>query len=59
MQLLSFVIARGKEASTYAGLGALLAAAHLCTDCTTLAQSATWLLMGACGIAAIFIPDKG
>ena len=58
MSVLLFLLARGKEASTYAGLGSLLVAAHLCTDCTSMSQYLTWIAMGACGVAAMFIPDK-
>ena len=57
MQLLNFVIARLKEPSSYLGLAALLAAVHLCTDCTTLAASITSIGIGAAGIAAIFFPE--
>jgi len=58
MSVVLFLLARGKEPSTYAGLSSILVAAHFCTDCTSMAQYVAWICMGACGVAAMFIPES-
>lgn len=57
MDLLNFIIARGKEASTYAGLSAILAAVHI--NMTPAVQNA-WVAvaMSVAGLLAVLIPEK-
>jgi ATP-dependent Zn protease len=57
MALVQFLVARLKEPSTYAGLGALLAAAgvHLHPDVLSAATSAA---MALAGLAAVLIPER-
>jgi hypothetical protein len=58
MNLVAFLLARLKEPSTYAGLGAILAAAGLHPRPDLLA-AATNAAMALAGLAAVLIPEKG
>lgn len=57
MKLLAFLLARLAEPSTYAGLGALLAAAGVHIDNSVL-QAAIQLLVAGAGLAGVLIPEK-
>ncbi len=57
MNLLTFLVARLKEPSTYAGLGAILAAAGLHPSAALL-SSGTNAAMALAGLAAVLIPEK-
>lgn len=57
MGLLAFLLARLREPSSYAGVGALFAAAGVHVDSTIL-QAAIQLLVSAAGLAAVLIPEK-
>jgi hypothetical protein len=56
MGLLAFILARLKEPSTYAGLGALLAAAGLHVPDATLSAAVT-AAVGLAGFAAVLLPE--
>jgi hypothetical protein len=56
MNLLSFLLARLKEPSTYAGLGALLAAAGIHVPDATL-NAAVSAAMALSGFAAVLMPE--
>ncbi len=57
MQFFDFALARLAEPSTYAGLGALLAAAGVHVDNSTL-QSVVQLFVAIAGLAAVLMPEK-
>jgi hypothetical protein len=58
MQILSFLLARFSEPSSYAGLGAILALAGLHFSDTDLGQIAQFLAAG-CGLAALLLKERG
>jgi hypothetical protein len=58
MGLLSFLVARLREPSTYAGLGAILAAAGLHPSAAVLG-SAVNAAVALAGLAAVLMPEKG
>lgn len=57
MALLIFLIARLKEPSSYAGLGALLVAAGVHIDDSAL-QSVIQVLVSVAGLIAVLVPEK-
>lgn len=57
MNLLAFIVARLREPSTYAGLGALLGAAGVHIDDTVL-QAVVQLLVSIAGLIAVLVPEK-
>jgi hypothetical protein len=57
MGVLAFLVARLKEPSSYAGLGAVLAALGVHVD-DALLQAAVQLLVAAGGLAAVLLPEK-
>jgi hypothetical protein len=57
MKLLGFVLARLAEPSTYAGLGALLAAGGVQIDGIIL-RAVIQLLVASAGLAAVLLPEK-
>ena len=57
MNALAFLLARLKEPSTYAGAGALLAAAGIHVDQAVL-QAVIQLLVSLAGLAAVLTPEK-
>lgn len=58
MILPAFLLARLKEPSTYAGLGALLAAFGIHLDPGVL-QAAIQLVAAVAGLLAVLTPEKG
>jgi hypothetical protein len=56
--LLAFLVARLKEPSSYAGLGAMLAALGIHADDAVVA-AAVQLLVAAGGLAAVLLPEQG
>jgi hypothetical protein len=58
MNLLAYVVARLKEPSTYAGLGALLAAAGLHPS-EAMLGAAVNAAMALAGLAAVLLPEAG
>ena len=56
MSLLAFLVARLKEPSSYAGLGAVFATLGIHVDNATL-QAAVQLLVAAGGLAAVLMPE--
>ena len=54
--ILMFLLARLREPSTYAGVGALLAASGVHVDSAVL-SAAIQVLISAAGLAAILIPE--
>ena len=56
MNLLAFLLARLKEPSSYAGLGAVLATLGIHVDDASL-QAAIQLLIAAGGLAAVLLPE--
>jgi hypothetical protein len=58
MQVLTFLLARFSEPSSYAGLGALLALAGLHFSDSDLGQIAQFLAAG-CGLAALLLKERG
>jgi hypothetical protein len=58
MTLLAFILARLREPSTYAGLGALLAAAGIHLPDATL-NAAISAAVALAGFAAVLIPEIG
>jgi hypothetical protein len=54
--LLAFVIARLREPSTYAGLGALLAAGGIHVD-DAIVQAAIQVLVSIAGLIAVLMPE--
>jgi hypothetical protein len=57
MALIMFLLARLKEPSTYAGLGAILAAAGLHPNEAVL-DAAVNAAVALAGLAAVLIPEK-
>ncbi len=57
MNLLSFVVARSKEPSSYAGVGALLAAAGIHVD-DSIVQAAIQVMVSVAGLIAVLLPEK-
>ncbi len=57
MNVLPFLLARLKEPSTYAGAGALLAAAGIHVDDTVL-QAVIQVLVSLAGLAAMLTSEK-
>ena len=57
MSFLAFLVARLKEPSSYAGLGALLAAGGVHIDAPVL-QATIQVLVSVAGLAAILTPEK-
>lgn len=57
MNALAFLLARLKEPSTYAGAGALLAAAGIHVDDAVL-QAVIQALVSLAGLAAVLTPEK-
>ena len=57
MNALAFLLARLKEPSSYAGAGALLAAAGIHVDQAVL-QAVIQLLVSLAGLAAVLTPEK-
>jgi hypothetical protein len=57
MNLLTFLVARLKEPSTYAGLGAILAAAGLHPS-EALLSSGINAAVALAGLAAVLVPEK-
>ena len=57
MPLVTWVLARLKEPSTYAGLAGLLVAAHLCGDCSTWADAVKYVGIGLASAAAVLLPE--
>jgi len=57
MNLLAFIVARLREPSTYAGLGAFLGAAGIHIDNTVL-QAVIQLLVSIAGLIAVLVPEK-
>ena len=55
--LVRFVLARLKEPSSYAGLGAVVAAIGLHLSATQL-DSVISILVAAAGAAAVFLPEQ-
>ena len=58
MPLLSFMLARFSEPSSYAGLGAVLALAGIHFSDTVFGQLVQFLAAG-CGLAALFLKERG
>jgi hypothetical protein len=58
MGFLAFVLARLREPSTYAGLGAILAAAGLHPS-QALLSSAINAAVALAGLAAVLLPERG
>jgi hypothetical protein len=56
--LVQFLIARLREPSTYAGLGAVLVAFHV-HDAMSWANDLTTLGIGAAGVLAMFCKETG
>jgi hypothetical protein len=57
MTVFAFLLARLREPSSYAGLGALLAALGIHVDDAVL-QAAIQLLIAAGGLAAVLMPEN-
>jgi hypothetical protein len=57
MNLVAFLLARLKEPSTYAGIGALLAATGIRAD-DVVVQAVVQALVSLAGLAAVLIPEK-
>ena len=57
MQILAYLLARFSEPSSYAGLGAVLAACGVHVDDAVL-QAGVQLLVAAGGLAAVLMPEK-
>lgn len=56
--MLSWAVKRLREPSTYAGLGILLAGFHI-PNSDSLAHAIAMTAMGAAGILAMFMAEKG
>lgn len=56
--VLGWVVARGREPSTYAGLAALLVYMHV-PDAQSWAKDFTGFAVGACSLLAMFMQEKG
>ncbi|MGH7030000.1 MAG: hypothetical protein ACREE9_00625 [Stellaceae bacterium] len=57
MNIFDFVLARLKEPSSYAGAGALFAAAGIHVNDAVL-QAAIQVLVSLAGLAAVLLPEK-
>ena len=57
MNLVAFLLARLKEPSTYAGIGALLAAAGIRAD-DAVVQAVVQALVSLAGLAAVLMPEN-
>jgi hypothetical protein len=57
MNLLWFIVARLKEPSTYAGLGAVLAAAGIHID-NSILNAAIQVLVSIAGLIAVLVPER-
>jgi hypothetical protein len=57
MRLFEFVVARLREPSTYAGLGALLAAAGIHVN-DLVVQALIQVLVSVAGLVAVLMPEK-
>lgn len=57
MLLIAFVVARLREPSSYAGLGALLAAGGIHAD-QAIVQAAIQVLVAVAGLIAVLMPEK-
>jgi hypothetical protein len=57
VKLVAFLVARLAEPSTYAGLGALLAAGGVHINAALL-QAVIQLLVASAGLAAILLPEQ-
>jgi hypothetical protein len=57
VNLVIFLAGRLREPSTYAGLGALLAAAGIHVDDAVL-QAVVQLLVSAAGLVAVLVPER-
>lgn len=57
MPLLEFIVARLREPSTYAGLGALLAAAGIHVN-DMVVQAFIQVLVSVAGLVAVLMPEK-
>jgi hypothetical protein len=57
MNLVAFLLARLKEPSTYAGIGALLAATGIRAD-DAVVQAVVQALVSLAGLAAVLMPEK-
>lgn len=55
--MITFVLARLREPSSYAGLGALLAAAGIHAD-DAVVQATIQVLVAAAGLIAVLMPEK-
>ncbi len=55
--MIAFVLARLREPSSYAGLGALLAAAGIHAD-DAVVQATIQVLVAAAGLIAVLMPEK-
>jgi hypothetical protein len=58
MQVITYLLSRFSEPSSYAGLGAVLALAGLHFSDTDLGQAAQFLAAG-CGLAALLLKERG
>jgi len=58
MELLQWVIARGREPSTYAGLGMLLASLHV-ADASSWGRALTTFGLGFFGVVAMAMKEAG
>lgn len=56
--ILMYLVARGREPSTYAGLGMLLAAFHV-ADASSWAHVIATAAMGITGVAAMAMKEAG
>ncbi len=57
MNLVAFLLARLKEPSSFAGIGALLAAAGIHAD-DAVVQAIVQALVSLAGLAALLMPEK-
>ncbi|HEV2097842.1 MAG TPA: hypothetical protein VGR45_02825 [Stellaceae bacterium] len=57
MNLLWFIVARLKEPSSYAGLGAVLAAAGIHID-NSILNAAIQVIVSIAGLIAVLVPER-
>jgi hypothetical protein len=57
MNLLWFIVARLKEPSSYAGLGALLAAAGIHVD-NSILDAVIQVMVSVAGLIAVLVPER-
>ncbi len=57
MSLLWFIVARLKEPSTYAGLGAVLAAAGIHID-NSILDATIQVMVSIAGLIAVLVPER-